>query len=224
VPSHAQIERQGPNGEKKIRCVLAHDHVLLRQGLRRLLEDEPDIEVVAEAGNAAETSAAVGAHTPDVVVTDTATLGCDADRAEQMILTSSPQSRVLFLATREDEEEHPDQSRRAKRRTSVQELVEFLRKYCSTDRAVVREMPKGGGEDGAPEKSRKQELTAREHEVLELLAAGRTVRAVAKVLGLSVKTVDAHKFNLMRKLRIHNKAELVMWAIEKRIVKLSANF
>jgi len=62
------------------------------------------------------------------------------------------------------------------------------------------------------------------HEVLELLAAGRTVRAAAKILGLSVKTVDAHKFNLMRKLGIHNKAELVMWAIQKRILKLPANF
>ena len=61
-------------------------------------------------------------------------------------------------------------------------------------------------------------LTAREREVLKLLAEGRTVRSAAGVLGLSVKTVDAHKFNLMRKLGIHNKAELVMWAIQKNVV------
>jgi DNA-binding NarL/FixJ family response regulator len=67
-------------------------------------------------------------------------------------------------------------------------------------------------------------LTAREQEVLKLLAEGRTVRSAAGVLGLSIKTVDAHKFNLMRKLGIHNKAELVMWAIQKRVVKLPANF
>ena len=66
-------------------------------------------------------------------------------------------------------------------------------------------------------------LTAREREVLKLLAEGRTVRSAAGVLGLSVKTVDAHKFNLMRKLGIHNKAELVMWAIQKRVVKLPAS-
>jgi DNA-binding NarL/FixJ family response regulator len=57
-----------------------------------------------------------------------------------------------------------------------------------------------------------------------LLAEGRTVRSVAGILGLSIKTVDAHKFNLMRKLGIHNKAELVMWAIQKRVVKLPVNF
>ena len=67
-------------------------------------------------------------------------------------------------------------------------------------------------------------LTAREREVLKLLAEGRTVRSVAALLGLSVKTVDAHKFNLMRKLGIHNKAELVMWAIQKKVVKVPVNF
>jgi DNA-binding CsgD family transcriptional regulator len=67
-------------------------------------------------------------------------------------------------------------------------------------------------------------LTAREREVLKLLAEGRTVRSAAVILGLSSKTVDAHKFNLMRKLGIHNKAELVMWAIQKKVVKVPANF
>ena len=72
--------------------------------------------------------------------------------------------------------------------------------------------------------SRKRVLTVREREVLKLLAEGRTVRSVAGILGLSVKTVDAHKFNLMRKLGIHNKAELVIWAIQKKVVKLPVNF
>jgi DNA-binding NarL/FixJ family response regulator len=59
---------------------------------------------------------------------------------------------------------------------------------------------------------------------LKLLAQGRTVRSAASILGVSAKTVDAHKFNLMRKLGIHNKAELVMWAIQERVVKIPANF
>jgi two-component system response regulator NreC len=71
---------------------------------------------------------------------------------------------------------------------------------------------------------RKRLLTERERQVLKLLAEGRTVRSAAGILGLSVKTVDAHKFNLMRKLGIHNKAELVMWAIQKKVVKLPVNF
>jgi DNA-binding NarL/FixJ family response regulator len=67
-------------------------------------------------------------------------------------------------------------------------------------------------------------LTPRELEVLKLLAEGKTVRAAATILELSVKTVDAHKFNLMRKLGIHNKAELVMWAIKKKVIKVPVNF
>jgi DNA-binding NarL/FixJ family response regulator len=67
-------------------------------------------------------------------------------------------------------------------------------------------------------------LTAREREVLQLLAQGKTVRSAATILGLSTKTVDAHKFNLMRKLGVHNKAELVMWAIHTKLVKLPANY
>ena len=66
-------------------------------------------------------------------------------------------------------------------------------------------------------------MTGREREVLTLLAEGKTVRAAATALGLSRKTVDNHKSNLMRKLGIHNKAELVMWAIQKRVVKVPAN-
>ena len=82
------------------------------------------------------------------------------------------------------------------------------------------------GENGCPRNCCRESgfLTAREREVLKLLAEGRTVRSAAGVLGLSIKTVDAHKFNLMRKLGIHNKAELVMWAIQKRVVKLPVSF
>lgn len=222
---HGHIERERGRGEKKIRCVLAHDHVLLRQGLRRLLEDEADFDVVGEAGSAAEALSIVATQAPDVVITDGGTFGCPAEQAEQMILQESPQSGVLFVTTREDEG-HGDGSRRTTWQTSAQELVEMVRGIWSTERAVVREMPRRGREEWAVEKVRppKRGLTAREREVLELLAGGRTVRAAAKILGLSVKTVDAHKFNLMRKLGIHNKAELVMWAIQKRIVKLPANF
>jgi len=89
--------------------------------------------------------------------------------------------------------------------------------FVATD-AAVSELPIEELASG------KRMLTAREHEVLKLLAEGRTVRSVAGILGLSIKTVDAHKFNLMRKLGIHNKAELVMWAIQKRVVKLPVNF
>jgi two-component system response regulator NreC len=226
VCPHVHLERERMQGEKKIRCVLAHDHVLLRQGLRRLLEDEPDFDVVGEAGSAADALSIVAALTPNVVITDAGTFGCPAEQAEQLILRESPRSGVMFVTTREDDETHGGEIRSASRRASAEELIEMLREMGSAELAEVREMPRRGGDEFPAEKvrSRRRGLTAREREVLELLAAGRTVRAAAKILGLSVKTVDAHKFNLMRKLGLHNKAELVMWAIQKRIVKLPANF
>src|SRR5260370_14997007 len=88
-----------------------------------------------------------------------------------------------------------------------------------------REVARHNGQHSAtPLFPQERALTAREREVLKLLAEGKTVRAAAAVLGLSSKTVDAHKFNLMRKLGLHNKAQLVMWAIQKRVVKIPVNF
>jgi two-component system, NarL family, response regulator NreC len=224
LASHTQDERERLHSEDKIRCVLAHDHVLLRQGVRRLLEDEPDIEVVAEAGTAADALAMVALQYPDVVITDAGTFGCGPDQVEKLIVRESSRSKVLFLAER-DENAH-DAERRVTRQTSAEQLVERLRKMFPGEKPVVREMPRREREEWGEDKSRtrKRGLTAREREVLELLAAGSTVRSAAKTLGLSIKTVDAHKFNLMRKLGIHNKAELVMWAIQKRIVRLPSNF
>jgi DNA-binding NarL/FixJ family response regulator len=111
---------------------------------------------------------------------------------------------------------------RVVRETSAKELVEMVR---SASPGGSQEMFEA---DGSPQRTeglfpKKRALTGREHEVLKLLAEGRTVRVVAGILGVSAKTVDAHKFNLMRKLGIHNKAELVMWAIQKRVVKMPAS-
>lgn len=224
---HGQIHREGTSSNKKIRCILAHDHVLLRQGLRRLLEDEPDIEVVAEAGNPTEALKLASEYQPEVVITDASIFRLAAQPAESLILQESPHSAIVFLTEDDGGELRQDQRARgisAVRQTSAKELVEMVRRAHSAERAVVEEMPRKGEDKLRELRTREQVLTAREREVLELLAEGRTVRSVAGILGLSVKTVDAHKFNLMRKLGLHNKAELVMWAIQKRIVKLPANF
>ena len=218
---HAQIQNY-----KKIRCILAHELALFRQGLRRLLEDEHDLEVVAEAENAAEALRQILEHRPEVVIADATLFGCAPAQTEQMILEESPTSRIIFLPGLLQNEAWPAMSRSARyavRRTSADELATMVRSAAGAQRFVgadaeMRELPieeLAGG---------KRILTAREREVLKLLAEGRTVRSVAGILGLSVKTVDAHKFNLMRKLGIHNKAELVMWAIQKKVVKLPVNF
>ncbi len=224
-----------------IRCVLVHDHVLLRQGLRRLLEDEPDIDVVSEAGNAAECLRKVCELRPDVLVVDAGTFGLPAAEAELLVARESPQTKIVLLSLQE-QTNSPFRDQRTPaggctvRQTSAEELVEMVRNSHRGDRtndvatnhivtnqpqAYSRRDPRPSTETMFP---RERSLTAREREVLKLLAEGKTVRAAATVLGLSSKTVDAHKFNLMRKLGIHNKAELVMWAIQKRVVKIPANF
>jgi two-component system response regulator NreC len=225
----AQIQREKALGKKPIRCVLVHDHVLLRQGLRRLLEDEPDMAVVAEAGNAEEALQRVFEHRPEIVIADTGSFACSAPQAERLILRESSTSKVLFLTMREGSEQSPretsaDSNSWAMRETSAEELVEMVRRAHAAVGAGLQEVPPKGGIERIDPPVRKRALTAREREVLERLAEGRTVRSVAQTLGLSVKTVEAHKFNLMRKLGVHNKAELVMWAIQKRVLKLPANF
>lgn len=210
--------------------MLVHDHVLLRQGLRRLLEDEPDIDVVSEAGNAAECLRKVHEFRPDVVVADAGTFGLPAAEAVLRVARESPQTRIVFLS--QDQaglpfgEVQSTTGGCAVRQTSAEELVEMVRN-SSGESAQHHQNASSPPDPQRPTATlfpQERALTAREREVLKLLAEGKTVRSAATVLGLSSKTVDAHKFNLMRKLGIHNKAQLVMWAIQRRVVKIPVNF
>ncbi len=226
---------------RKIRCLLVHDHVLLRQGLRRLLQDEPDIEVVSEAGNAAECLRKLFEFRPDVLVVDAGAFELPAPETELLVARESPHTRIVFLSMQEQDATGSS----AVRQTSVEELANMVRNSCggmATNRLIshipANHIPTNHLSTNQPQAPSRREmqrsyetllpqeraLTAREREVLKLLAEGKTVRVAATVLGVSSKTVDAHKFNLMRKLGIHNKAELVMWAIQRRVVKLPANF
>jgi two-component system, NarL family, response regulator NreC len=219
-----------PFPSRKIRCGLVHDHVLLREGLRRLLEDEPDIVVVSEAGNAAECLRKVHELRPDVVVADSATFELPASETERLIAQESPGTKVVFLSEQEEPGFSPGSARSeqtcAVRQTSAGELAEMVRHASSGGQALSSEASTRLNLQRPATTLFREErsLTAREREVLKLLAEGKTVRGAATILGLSLKTVDAHKFNLMRKLGIHNKAELVMWAIQRKVVKLPVNF
>jgi len=214
------------NETKKIRCLVAHDIAWLRQGVVRLLNDEPDIKVIAQAEDPVQTLREVFTHRPEIVVVDHHIFEGTASQTERLILRESPHSKVLFL-TNHDEESRGDEFNEtacAVRRTSAEELVAMVRMTAdilTTDQERARDV---AGWPNSPAPPRRRELTAREREVLKLLAEGQTVRSAANILGLSSKTVDAHKFNLMRKLGVHNKAELVMWAIQRKVVKVPANF
>ena len=214
-----------------IRCLIVDDHTLFRVGVRRLLESEEDFEVVAEAGNAAEALEKVSKLRPDVVLMDIGMPGLSSIKAAQQIADQWPETRLIFLTMYEDQEYLT--------RCLNAGADGFLLKDVPADLLIrtVREVHAGGkyfnrelnaeAEAARPPASGAGmnlglTLTPRERQIMKMIAEGSSVRQAAGRLGLSVKTVEAHKFNLMRKLDLHNRAQLVTYAIQKRIVKMPA--
>jgi len=220
-----------PENTQRIRCVISDDHELVRYGVRRLLEDTPDFEVTAEAGDAAEALKLTLEHCPDLVLLDIGMPGMSSFEAARLIKEHRPDSAVVYLTVHEDRE-YVQQAIRSGasgyllKNTPTLTLLRALREVRRGERAwsprvrlqlkqeALRHL------DVARVPMRRGTLTVREREVMRLLAEGRTVRQAALKLGVSVKTVEAHKFNLMRKLDIHNKAQLVTVAIQKKILPL----
>jgi two-component system, NarL family, response regulator NreC len=211
-----------------IKVLLADDCTLFRQGLCALLRAQTDLEVVGEATDASDAVAQARQLRPDVVLIETLMPGMSSFEATRLIRKDRPETRVVFLSMYDDEE-------------YLAECVDmgasgYILKDGSVEQLLtaIREVHRGGnylsprlltrllGQQGAgPRQSRLgARLTRREREILKMLAEGRSVKEIATGFELSVKTVDAHKFNLMRKLDIHNKAQLVQYAIQKKVVRL----
>ena len=214
---------------RNIRCLLAHEHVSFRQGLRRLLEDEFDLEVVSEAGNAAECLRKVFEFRPDVVIADNKIFGLSASEAELLLERVSNHTKLFFLNNIEPLDNskfdapksggnHPTPPKRC-----LEDFVKMIRNVYGARTSLAAAGSTENLRRPAEAQQKENTLTAREREVLKLLAEGKTVRAAAMTLGVSSKTVDAHKFNLMRKLGVHNKAQLVIWAIRTRMVEIPPN-
>jgi len=211
-----------------IRCVIADDHELVRYGIRRLLEDARDFVVVAEAEDAAQALKLTLEHRPDLVLLDIGMPGMSSFEAGRLIEEHCPDCRIVYLTMHEDRE-YVRQAMRSGasgyllKDTPTNVLLRALRDVKRGERAwsprivhmLRQEVPASGPMRVV---TRRATLTTREREVMRLLAEGRTVRQTAEELGLSTKTVEAHKFNLMRKLDIHNKAQLVTVAIQKKIL------
>lgn len=218
--------------KSKIRCLLADDHVLVRQGIRRLLQDESDVEIVGEAGDAAEALKVVTELRPDIVLMDVGMPGFSSFDAARIIQNEFPQTRVVFLTMHEDQDYvmrglQAGAAGYLLKDTPAAKLASVLREVHRGGKFVSPEVLGGIDEGtlfGQETPHHAKNLTPRETEIMKHLAEGKTVRKVADILGLSVKTVEAHKFNLMRKLDIHNKAELVHCAIRKKLVKIPAEF
>ncbi len=215
----------------KIRILLVDDHTLFRQGVKNLLSSESDMEVAGEVANGADAMEKAREVKPDVVLMDIGMPGFSSFEATRQIKKERPETKVLFLTMYDDEDY----------------LVEGMEVggsgYVLKDSpaaqllAAIRDVNRGGSflsprmlaqlvDDfrsrvkSAVRTPRFATLTAREKEVLKMLAEGQSVKEIACGLNLSVKTIEAHKFNLMRKLDIHNKAQLVQYAIQKKIIQI----
>ena len=227
----AKADPLHPEVVEPIRCVIADDHEMLRYGVRRLLEDAPDFAVVGEAGDAAVALKLVLEHRPDLVLLDISMPGMSPFEAGRLIEEHCTGTRIVYLTMHEDRE-YVRQALRSGasgyllKDTPAPLLLRALREVYRGERSLSPQIQTKLKDDEILRKQavrvplRRSTLTLREREVMKLLAEGNTVKKAAAVLGVSVKTVEAHKFNLMRKLDIHNKAQLVTVAIQKKILPL----
>ena len=215
----------------QIRCVIADDHALVRYGIRRLLEDDPDFAVVGEAADASEALKLVLEERPNIILLDIAMPGMSAFEAGRLVEEHCAGTRVVYL-TMHDDQDYVAQAFKSGasgyllKDTPAPRLLHALREIHRGERVLSPQVAAPSksetisGNDPARIPHRRSTLTLREREVMKLLAEGHTVRKTAGILGVSVKTVEAHKFNLMRKLDIHNKAQLVTTAIQKKILRM----
>ena len=215
----------------KIRVFLADDHTLFREGVKHLLSTEADVEVVGEASNGAEAIHRAEALRPDVVLMDIGMPGIPSFEAARTIRKANPSTKVIFLTMYDDEDYLRDGmeaggSGYVLKDSAASQLVGAIRDVSRGGSYLSPKMLSQFVEDfrsrlNSPVQTpRFSTLTPREKEVLKLLAEGQSVKEVACLLDLSVKTVEAHKFNLMRKLDIHNKAQLVQYAIQKKMIQV----
>ena len=219
----------------KIRVLLTDDHTLFRHGIRTLLSAEPDIEVVGEAANADDAVALAPQVRPDIVLMDVGMAGMSSFEATRQIRKQRPETRVVFLSMYDDDDYLAESveigaSGYILKESPAEQLLQAIREvhrggnYLSP-RLLTRLVDDFRSQGRSPARqTRLGTLTKREREITKLLAEGMSVKEVAAHFDLSVKTVEAHKFNLMRKLDIHNKAQLVQYAIQKKIIRLPEPF
>jgi two-component system response regulator NreC len=215
----------------KIRVFLTDDHTLFRQGIRTLISAEPDMEVVGEASNGSDAIIRAAETRPDVILMDIGMAGLSSFEATRQVRKNRPETKVLFLTMYDDEDYLVEcmevgAGGYVLKDSPAQQLVSAIRDVNRGGSFLSPRMLAQLVDDFRTRiKSnhrlpRFATLTTREKEVLKLLAEGNSVKEIASSLNLSVKTVEAHKFNLMRKLDIHNKAQLVQYAIQKKIIKV----
>jgi DNA-binding NarL/FixJ family response regulator len=211
-----------------IRVVLIDDHALVRQGFRRILEDDPDITVVGEAGNGLDAVTLVKKTDPDVVVMDMSMPEMNGLHATMELLKQRPGTKVLILSMY-SEEQYVRNALDAGAKGYIlknaieNDLTRAVRAVAAGERYLAPELSSvliRAIQSGSFEKSTDpyDRLTQREKQVLQLIAHGKSNKEIAVILELSVNTVAVHRANLMSALGVHKTAELVLFAVKKGLV------
>lgn len=208
--------------KRKLSVVLVDDHSLVRRGFRRMLEDDPEIEVVGEAGDGNEGVQMAEALRPDVVVIDFALPSMNGAVATRLIRKSAPGTAVLVLSMHSEPNcirtclEAGAAGYLLKNAVDL-ELLEAVKQVAAGGQVLDPRV--GQISETTPEA--RPSLTTRELEVLQLIVHGKSNREIATVLGLSVNTVAVHRANLMQTLGMHNTAELVVYAIRNGLASIT---
>lgn len=216
---------------KKIRVLVVDDHTLVRDGIRSLLKLAADIEVVGEAANGIEALEKVKQLIPDVVLMDLAMPIMGGLEATRRIRKEYPGTKVIAV-TQYDDSDYVIPIIEAGARGYVTKMAAFSElasaiqavyrgdSYLSPSAAaaLIEECQQKTTVEG--ERDSYQQLTDREKEVLKLIAEGHTAREIANILVISPKTVDWHKNSIMKKLNIHNRTDLIKFAIRKKLITI----
>lgn len=218
---------------KRITVLLADDHMIVREGLKKLLETESDIDVVGEAATGYSAVELAQKLRPDVIVMDIAMPQMNGLEATRQILKSKPDTKVLILSAHSDDAYVENVTALGAagyliKQTSAHFLSEAIREvkkgHTYFSPAVAKRVHKRQLESldrkGRP-KANAERLSSREREVLQLIAEGEANKQIAGTLAISIKTVEKHRDHLMSKLDIHDTAGLTRYAIETGIIESS---
>ena len=215
---------------KKLRILLADDHIVMRTGLRALLERQPNLEVVGESENGRETVELVASLGPDVVVMDVAMPVLNGIEATKTIVTQRPATAVVILSMHADES-YVMRALKAGARgyllkdSAAADLISAIQAVSQNKSFFSPKVSRILAEDYVRVLKQKGAvdsydlLTSREREILQLLAEGKANKEVATALNISPYTVETHRRHILEKLNLHNPAELILYAVRKGIIR-----